>query len=106
MGNRNNQSIYNLGGVGDVADRDPASAALWLRDRALAATSSGIVIADANAPDCPIIYCNSAFERITGYAAGEILGRNCRFLQGPDTDRTTVAKIREALREGRALQVT
>ncbi|MFS8116907.1 MAG: PAS domain S-box protein, partial [Microcoleus sp.] len=106
MGNRNNQSISNLGGVGDVADRDTASESLWLSDRALAATSSGIVIADANAPDCPIIYCNSAFERITGYAADEILGRNCRFLQGPDTDRTTVAKIREALREGRALQVT
>ncbi len=106
MGNRDNQSISNLGGVGDVADRDTASESLWLRDRALAATSSGIVIADAKAPDCPIIYCNPAFERITGYAAGEILGRNCRFLQGPDTDRTTVAKIREALREGRALQVT
>ncbi|MCZ0899396.1 PAS domain-containing protein, partial [Microcoleus sp. HI-ES] len=78
--------------------------ALWLRDRALAATSCGIVIADANAPDCPIIYCNPAFERMTGYCASEILGRNCRFLQGPDTDRTTVAKIREALRQGREIQ--
>ncbi|WP_293242922.1 PAS domain-containing protein [Microcoleus sp. PH2017_25_DOB_D_A] len=106
MGNRDNQSIYNLDEVGDVADRDTASEALWLRDRALAATTSGIIIADAKAPDCPIIYCNPAFERITGYCAGEVLGRNCRFLQGPDTDRTTVAKIREALREGIALQVT
>ena len=105
MGNREKQSISNLGEVDDVADRDPASEALWLRDRALAATSSGIVIADANAPDCPIIYCNRAFELMTGYCASEVLGRNCRFLQGPDTDRTTVANIRDALHEGQALQV-
>ena len=105
MGDRENQSISNLGEVGD-ADRHTASEALWLRDRALAATSSGIVIADPNAPDCPIIYCNPAFERMTGYCAAEVLGRNCRFLQGPDTDRTIIANIRDALRQGRGLQVT
>jgi PAS domain S-box-containing protein len=105
MGDRENQSISNLGEVGDVGDRHTASETLWLGDRALATTSSGIVIADANAPDCPIIYCNRAFEQITGYCAGEILGRNCRFLQGPDTDRATVDKIRDALRQGQALQV-
>ncbi len=108
MGDRENQSIStNLGQVADNADRHTASSeALWLGDRALAATTSGIVIADPNAPDCPIIYCNPAFERMTGYCASEVLGRNCRFLQGPDTDRTIVANIRDALREGRALQVT
>ena len=106
MGDRENQSISNLGQVGDNADRHTVSEALWLSDRALAATSSGIVITDPNAPDCPIIYCNPAFERMTGYCAAEILGRNCRFLQGPDTDRTNVANIRDALREGRSLQVT
>jgi diguanylate cyclase (GGDEF)-like protein/PAS domain S-box-containing protein len=105
MGDRENQSISNLGEVGDVGDRHTASETLWLGDRALATTSSGIVIADANAPDCPIIYCNRAFEQITGYCADEILGRNCRFLQGPDTDRATVDKIRDALRQGQALQV-
>ncbi|UNU26342.1 EAL domain-containing protein [Microcoleus vaginatus HSN003] len=106
MGDRENQSISNLGEVGRVGDRHTASGALGLSDRALAATSSGIVIADANAPDCPIIYCNPAFERMTGYCADEILGRNCRFLQGPDTDRTTVAKIRDALRQGQEIQTT
>jgi len=106
MGDRESQSISNLGEVGDVGDRNSMSEALRLRDRALAATSSGMVIADAREPDCPIIYCNPSFERITGYCAGEILGRNCRFLQGPDTDRATAANIREALREGREIQVT
>lgn len=105
MGNRENQSISNLGGVGGGGDRNTASESLWLRDRALAATSNGIIIADARAPDYPIIYCNPAFERITGYCAREILGRNCRFLQGPDTDRATVANIRNALIEGLECQV-
>jgi diguanylate cyclase (GGDEF)-like protein/PAS domain S-box-containing protein len=105
MGNRENQSISNLGGGEGVGDRNTASEALWLRDRALAATSNGIVIADTRAPDCPIIYCNPAFERITGYCIHEILGRNCRFLQGPDTDRATVAKIRDAIDKGLECQV-
>lgn len=105
MGNRENQSIYNLGGVGGVGDRNNASESLWLRDRALAATNNGIFIADAGAPDHPIIYCNPGFERITGYSTGEILGRNFQFLHGPDTDRATVANLREALDQGLECQV-
>ncbi|MEG4287131.1 PAS domain S-box protein [Microcoleus sp. A006_D1] len=70
-----------------------------LYDRALAATSNGIVIADATRPDRPIVYCNPAFEQITGYDRSEIIGHNCRFLQGPDTDRTALAQIRVALQE-------
>ncbi|MEG5136338.1 MULTISPECIES: PAS domain S-box protein [unclassified Microcoleus] len=73
---------------------------VWrLYDRALAATSNGIAIADARQPDKPIVYCNPAFERITGYDRSEIIGHNCRFLQGPDTDRAAVAQIRVALQE-------
>ena len=70
-----------------------------LYDRALAATSNGIAIADATRPDKPIVYCNRAFERITGYDRTEIIGKNCRFLQGPDTDRAAVDRIRVALKE-------
>jgi PAS domain S-box-containing protein len=53
-----------------------------LRDQALTASSVGIVIADARLPDMPLIYVNPAFEQITGYSAAEVLGYNCRFLQG------------------------
>ena len=70
-----------------------------LYDRALAATSNGITIADATRPDKPIVYCNPAFEQITGYDRSEIIGHNCRFLQGPDTDRAAVDQIRVALQE-------
>lgn len=68
-----------------------------LLDRALAAAGEGIVIADARQPDMPLIYVNPAFEAVTGYAAPEVIGRNCRFLQGPGTDSQTLEVIRRAL---------
>lgn len=80
---------------------------VWrLYDRALAATSNGITIADATHPDKPIIYCNPAFEKITGYSLAEAMGRNCRFLQGPDTDPDALNQIRVALQEQHDCKVT
>lgn len=78
---------------------------LWLYDRALAATSCGIVISDARSIDNPIIYCNQAFLEITGYSQDEVIGRNCRFLQGSDTDPTAVEKIRQSIRTGQEVRV-
>src|SRR3989442_10884726 len=82
-----------------------AEATLRLRDRAIAETSNGILITDPHQPDNPIIYVNPAFERITGYCMDEVLGRNCRFLQGTDTDPATVAVMRQAIAEQRDCQV-
>jgi len=82
-----------------------AEATLRLRDRAIAETSNGILITDPHQRDNPIIYVNPAFERITGYRMDEVLGRNCRFLQGSDTDPATVAVMRQALAEQRDCQV-
>ena len=59
--------------------------------------AEGVTIADARLPDRPLIYVNEGFERVTGYPAAEVLGRNCRFLQGPDTDPAAVAGIRAAV---------
>jgi PAS domain S-box-containing protein len=56
-----------------------------------------IVLADPNQHDYPIIFANAAFCEMTGYDASEIVGRNCRFLQGPDTDKEAVARIRAAV---------
>jgi len=61
----------------------------------------GITIADPNLPDCPIVYVNDAFCKITGYARDETIGRNCRFLQGADTDMAAVDRLRTAIREVR-----
>ena len=77
-----------------------AQESLHLRDKAMAASSSGIVISDPHQPDCPIIYCNPAFTTITGYSSEEVIGRNCRFLQGEDTSTQSVQQVRDCLREG------
>nr|AML77467.1 putative LOV domain-containing protein [Dacrydium balansae] len=69
---------------------------------ALSAFQQTFVVADATKPDCPILYASAGFFRMTGYNAKEVIGRNCRFLQGAGTDPKDVSKIREALAEGRS----
>jgi PAS domain S-box-containing protein len=89
----------------DVLDSRRASDQLELKDRALAATFEGITIADAGLPDNPLIYANAGFERLTGYPVSEVLGRNCRFLQGPGTDPEAAAELSTAIHEKRAITV-
>ncbi|WP_432512425.1 diguanylate cyclase domain-containing protein [Kineococcus sp. SYSU DK001] len=72
-----------------------------LLPRALAATTSGVAIADMTRPDAPLVYVNAAFEQLSGRSAAEVLGRNCRLLQGPDTDPAVVNEIRSAIAAGR-----
>jgi PAS domain S-box-containing protein len=81
----------------------PGHLADWLalKDRALDVAAEGVTIADARQSDRPLIYVNEGFERMTGYTAADVLGRNCRFLQGPETDAAAVAEIRAALAERR-----
>jgi phosphoserine phosphatase RsbU/P len=97
--------VKNANAKPDILDSRRASAQLELKDRALAATFEGITIADAGLPDNPLIYANAGFERLTGYSVGEVLGRNCRFLQGPDTDPEAAAALSTAIREQRAVTV-
>ncbi len=68
-----------------------------IRDRAVVAAGLSFTISDPHQPDHPLIYVNPAFERTTGYSYEEAVGRNCRFLQGPDTDPAAVQRVREAL---------
>lgn len=64
---------------------------------AVRATRMPMVITDPNLPDNPIVFANEAFQALCGYGRDEIVGHNCRFLQGPDTDRTAVDRIGRAL---------
>ena len=66
---------------------------------AVETTRMPMTVTDPRQPDCPIVFANRAFLEMTGYAKEEIIGRNCRFLQGPDTDPETVDSVREAIRE-------
>jgi PAS domain S-box-containing protein len=76
-----------------------------LLDRAVAASSNGIVITDPRMPDDPIVYVNPAFEKISGYPVDEVLGHNCRFLQGEDRDQPALDELRAALSEERESRV-
>ncbi|MEG3881354.1 PAS domain S-box protein [Microcoleus sp. herbarium7] len=78
---------------------------LSLLERAIAASSNSISIADATKAHRPIIYCNPAFEKLTGYTPEEVMGRNCQFLQGPDTDRAELDRLRRSLRSGTEIKV-
>lgn len=76
-----------------------------LQDRAIAASSNGIIISDPHRPDNPIIYASPGFERMTGYPSADIIGRNCRFLQGEDRDQEGVSELRAAVAEARGCRV-
>jgi len=68
--------------------------------KALQTAQQNFVITDPSLPDNPIVFASSGFLTLTGYALESVLGRNCRFLQGPRTDPKAVAKIRKAVDEG------
>lgn len=77
-----------------------------LHARAAMASELSFTISDPHAEDDPLVWVNPAFERVTGYTAADSVGRNCRFLQGPGTDRATVDRLREALRRGETFAET
>lgn len=72
---------------------------VWLRlkERALDSTAEGVVISDYTQPGMPIIYVNNAFTSVTGYCYDEVVGNNCRFLQGDGSDPAAREKIKTAL---------
>jgi PAS domain S-box-containing protein len=67
--------------------------------------NNGIVIADCLQDDMPLIYVNPAFTKITGYEFDEIVGKNCRFLQGPDTDQSEVDILRDSIKNKKKCKV-
>ena len=67
---------------------------------------NGVTLADPDLEDCPIIYANKAFERLTGYGQEEIIGLNCRFLQGDDREQDARFKIREGMQKHEVIEVT
>lgn len=92
--------------IRDITERRNSEVEMRLRTLAMDSVTSGILISDALKPDMPITYANPAFYRLTGYEKDEIIGRNCRFLQGPGTSEKQIRKLREAIRNQKECQVT
>lgn len=67
---------------------------------------NGVTLADPDLEDCPIVYANKAFELLTGYGQDDIIGINCRFLQGEDRDQEARLQIKEAVAKKEEIEVT
>ncbi|MDH5021185.1 PAS domain S-box protein [Halobacterium rubrum] len=81
----------------DITERKQREERLTRRTKAVEEAPVGIGISDPGQEDNPLIYVNDAFVEMTGYSRAEILGSNCRFLQGDGTDPDRVASIRAAI---------
>jgi PAS domain S-box-containing protein len=77
-----------------------------LKESAMDAAPIGITITDPSLNDNPLVYVNDAYERITGYSREEVIGRNCRLLQGEGTREEPVARMREAVENAESVSVT
>lgn len=73
--------------------------------KALAESQANFILTNPNLPDCPIIFASQGFLELTGYEGSQVIGKNCRFLQGPGTDPVTVSIIRNNLAGGRDASV-
>ncbi|MGB3514491.1 MAG: PAS domain S-box protein, partial [Microcoleaceae cyanobacterium] len=81
----------------EISMRRAVEERLRLLERAIAASKNGVILTDARAYDHPIIYVNSGFEKLTGYQASEVIGKNSRFLQGHNIRQSEKTKIKQAL---------
>jgi len=73
--------------------------------KALQTAQQNFVVTDPSLPDNPIVYATQGFLNLTGYTLDQVLGRNCRFLQGPETDPKSVKKIRKSIEHGTDMSV-
>ncbi|NRT10815.1 PAS domain S-box protein [Flavobacterium sp. 14A] len=91
--------------VRDITSKKQLDNTLSIRTRALSAASNGIIIVDSLLPDSPIVYSNDSFFTMTGYSESDIIGHNCRFLQGTDHDQEEIGIMSNAVKKGEACNV-
>lgn len=89
-----------LGIANDISKLRGLKETLRLQERAIASSHNGIVITDCLLSNNAVVYVNPAFEKITGYKASEVIGKNCRFLQGTDVFQSEKDILRNAINQG------
>ena len=90
----------------DITQTQQMEQSLHLMSRAMDKADTSIVISDARQHDMPIVYMNQAFTRLTGYSERQVLGKNCRFLQGEETQPASIQNIKNAIKNEQALTET
>ncbi|MFC4436655.1 MULTISPECIES: bacterio-opsin activator domain-containing protein [Natrialbaceae] len=88
-----------------TSEGDAPTSDLAVKERAINEAPVGITISDPDREDNPLVYINDAYQEITGYSYDEVVGRNCRFLQGPDSDPEAITEMREAINAERPVTV-
>ena len=96
----------SVGILRDVSTERRRERELERRTRAMDEAPVGITMSDSSKPDNPMVYVNDRFVEMTGYDREAALGRNCRFLQGPETDEAAVAELRAAIEAGEPVTTT
>ncbi len=97
------QAIANI--LATAIEHHAKEKRLQVLKRAIDSSNNGIVISDPTQPDNPIIYVNPGFERITGYQTGEVMGKNCRFLQGKYRNQPAISQLKKAVLHGQECHV-
>ncbi|MRS97488.1 EAL domain-containing protein [Ralstonia pickettii] len=103
--NERGEVIALFGTMQDITERRESDEQLRLLRRVVESVPSGITVADAQQPDLPIVYVNPGFERMTGYRAEEVLGRNARFLHSSEPGQPALNEVRASLRDESEIRV-
>ena len=97
--------LFRIVSVIDVTDYGVTRDRFTELQRHVEAINNSVVIVDARKKDMPIAYVNAHFERMTGYTKAEMVGRNCRFLQGNERDQPGAIALRTAIQKNESCQV-
>ena len=96
------QLIHVWGSQSDVTEQRHLEKHMRNLSAAVEAVQDGCILVDAQDKEMPVVFVNAGFTTVTGYSAADVLGHNCRFLQGRDTDPDAIARLRTAISQGRA----
>ncbi|MBF0278493.1 MAG: PAS domain-containing protein [SAR324 cluster bacterium] len=100
-----NRKVWVVVAHENITEKKLVEQQVQIRDHAMQSIAEGITITNPHLPDNPIVYANPGFEQITRYSPDEVIGKNCRFLQGAQTESASLESIRNAIEKQQACLV-